>query len=59
MQACTQFTHSQTVMYNGISFMNSTMQRSIIKFTCVPFMIGSVVPQYGLSVLRRRYNRSL
>lgn len=35
------------MMNNGITFMNSTMQRSNIRLTCVPFMIGSIVPQYG------------
>ncbi len=53
------YTLSHNMMDNGISFMNSTMQRSNIRFSCVPFTIASVVPQYGLSELRRRYNRSL
>lgn len=50
------YTLSHNMMDNGISFMNSTMQRSNIRFSCVRFMIASVVPQHVLSVLRRRYN---
>lgn len=46
------YTLSHNMMDNGISFMNSTMQRSNIRFSCVPFTIASVVPQYGLSELR-------